>query len=289
MAFQREALIKGFLGESNTLKISPPMDKPISVGNDKLRKLIEKLKNRKAVLILEDTGLKYEVIGVKSELEITVRGFKKISELEKNPVFLREEDSHGFLHIDLSGFADIGAVASGDVLFYVLWIIMLLVVSLLLVDLIAIFLYAVVYPTVLIISSIFTLGEAWRMRGKRKLAIRVDTSDENFLENLEKLVRLVIENKGSVDPVIPIINEDLLSKAYRMKRIYSLYSNGLNAQSLALFTGMIFGVIWFINRDIISGYLFWILEILGVIYLTGLALTIVAAIERRRTETAFLL
>ncbi len=281
MTFEESLFIKSFDKKAGVLKTSPSLGKKIVVRDNELKKLMDLLVGKKVTLYLEDTGLDFEVKGFKGEIPLTVRGIKNEKLFDKHDIVTKVENVSPFSGLE---FIDIGYIdfSGGDVIGLVLLAISLFIV----IFFTYIFMYIVLYPIVLLISSVFTLGEAWKMRRKKKVYVLLDTNNPNALRELKELVSNVINEKGSVEEIPTEIlekpNRNILSK---LRKIYKVYNAGVNSQIVSLFFASIVIAIWIFKKELIQPALFYIEIILATLYLIGLALTVYSGYSRRKIKS----
>ncbi len=281
MTFEESLFIKSFDKKAGVLKTSPSLGKKIVVRDNELKKLMDLLVGKKVTLYLEDTGLDFEVKGFKGEIPLTVRGIKNEKLFDKHDIVTKVENVSPFSGLE---FIDIGYIdfSGGDVIGLVLLAISLFIV----IFFTYIFMYIVLYPIVLLISSVFTLGEAWKMRRKKKVYVLLDTNNPNALRELKELVSNVINEKGSVEEIPTEIlekpNRNILSK---LRKIYKVYNAGVNSQIASLFFASIVIAIWIFKKELIQPALFYIEIILATLYLIGLALTVYSGYSRRKIKS----
>ncbi len=281
MTFEESLFIKSFDKKEGVLKTSPSLGKKIIVRDNELKKLMDLLVGKKVTLYLEDTGLDFEVKGFKGEIPLTVRGIKNEKLFDKHDIVTKVENVSPFSGLE---FIDIGYIdfSGGDVIGLVLLAISLFIV----IFFTYIFMYIVLYPIVLLISSVFTLGEAWKMRRKKKVYVLLDTNNPNALRELKELVSNVINEKGSVEEIPTEIlekpNRNILSK---LRKIYKVYNAGVNSQIASLFFASIVIAIWIFKKELIQPALFYIEIILATLYLIGLALTVYSGYSRRKIKS----
>ncbi len=280
MPFEESLFIINFDKRWGVIKTSPSLGKNVVVKDNELRKLMSLLVGRKVTLYLDDTGLNFEVKGFKGEISLTVRGIKNEDLFKRHSIVTKVENVRSISGLE---FADIGFVdfGGGDAFGLVMLAIFLFIV----IFFTYIFMYIILYPLVLLISSIFTLGEAWRMGRKTKIHVLLDTNNPKTLKEFKKLVSSVLIEKGSIDEVpIEVLEKPHSNLLNKLRKIYKVYNTGVNSQVASLFFASIAIALWVFKKELIQPVLFYVEVGLAVLYLVGLALTIYSGFSKRKIK-----
>jgi len=244
--------------------------KTLIVEDNNVLKIADIFRNRGATIVYEERGGTLFLRVIRGELEVKLLGLSKDTERE---VILLDKgsgssSSTGFMDIPL---IDIG----GEGLIYFLAIILLVII------LIAIY-FVVVYPLILIISSIFTLGETWKMRRVTKIVMDIDSSSETAVKNVEKLISIAVKNKAAIS-INPRRTTPKHVSEYidYTNRIFKLFTAGFVLQAIIIYTSIIVAsIIYFLKTPITEGIKYLAMSF-GIIYLVGLFLTVLAGYMRR--------
>ncbi len=245
-------------------------EKTLIAGDEDVLKIADIFRNRKATIVYEEKGGSPILKIVRGELKVELLGLSKDAESE---VVLFDEGSKPLSSI---GYIDISFIDIwGESLLYLLAVILLVAI------LITIY-FVIIYPLILIISSILTLGETWRMRRVTKITMSVDSSNKVSIENIKKLLSIAVKNKASIS-INPrrMLPRNLSEYLDRTNKIFRLFRLGFMIQVVIIYTGIILaGMIYFLKMPITQEVKYLAIG-LGVIFLVGLFLTVVAGHMRR--------
>jgi len=254
------------------VKASKDFKKILVVEDDKLLQIAKLFKNKKAKIIYDDKGPYGVLKGIKGTLDISIQGLAKNieNEIESFEIIYKKEEGTFLPDIDL-----FFVPSSADDLLFLIGIIIAIIV-------LAALYFLVISPLLLIISSIFTLGEAWKMRRSTKFTLKINSADEALPRNLEQLFSIIIRNKATMS----IVPEGLISRPYiqyakRLHKIFKLFRYGFRIQIITVYIGIIFATIIYLYNIPITPEIKVLAFILGGIFLVGLFLVTIAGHMRR--------
>jgi len=223
----------------------------------------------------------YPVIkSVKGKISLVVHGaHKSLREKLKSFGELKSYLSNSIRGLDM---ADLPIIGFGDDLFGVIIVIIFIV---LLPLILAAIYYLLIVPLLIMILTIFTLGEAYYMMWRKILVVDFDTNSEESIRKIKELALNVGLSKGALENLPDrYLPRDLTEYLKSLLRIYKLFWNGIVVQTIAI---ILFGLIFAINRymGILPHDLYFNLEIgLALIFLAGFVISIIASYLRRFTE-----
>ncbi len=146
--------------------------------------------------------------------------------------------------------------------------------------------YFLIIPILILILSIFTLGEAIRMVKRKRFTIDIDSSDDQLCRKIREIVRIVLLNKGVVDKVIKTCMTPEYEKYLNeFKSIHIRFWRGMSLQGLAI---ILLGILYGLTKiyKLIPGDIFYFTEIIfAIIFAIGFLLSMWSGLSRRFTET----
>jgi len=260
--------------KSRRISVKDPkgFEKILVVEDDKLLRIAKLFKNKKAKITYGDKGPYGVLKEIKGDLDINIHGLPKSieNEIESLGIIYRKEEEKVLPDIDLFFIP-----TSGDDLLFLIGIIVAIII-------LAALYFLVISPLLLIISSIFTLGEAWKMRRSTKFTLKIDSANETLSRRLEQLLSITIRNKAAMS----IIPEGLVSGTYiqyakQLRKIFKLFRYGFRIQIIVVYIGIILAAIIYYYHIPITTEIKMLAFILGGIFLAGLFLVTIAGHMRR--------
>jgi len=248
--------------------------KDFTVASEELWELMKGCSN--AVTIEYKEAEPYPVINrVISKLNFVIYGFNsKIGEM------LKDKGSFSAYTKDALALSAIPAMfLSGselDIFILAILIALLVIFSIY---------YFLLIPILILILSIFTMGEAIRMLRRKIFTIDIDSSDQELCKKIREIVKVILLNKGALTTK----PERCLTQEYRkyieyFKGIYEKFWTGMALQGLGIIMlGILYGVTKFFK--LIPGDIFFYLEIVfAIIFAVGFLLSVWAGLSRKFSE-----
>lgn len=178
-----------------------------------------------------------------------------------------------------SDFPAIGSV--DDPLGFIIVVILVILFPLIL----AALYYLLIVPLLIMVLTVFTLGEAFYMMWRKVLVIDFDTGSEESIRNLEEIALNVGLSKGAIEKLPrQYLPKNLTEYLEKLLRIHKLFWRGIVIQTIAI---IIFAVILAVNRYLspVPKEIYFQIEIvLAIFFLVGFSISMLAGYLRRFTE-----
>lgn len=145
--------------------------------------------------------------------------------------------------------------------------------------------YFLIIPLLILILSIFTMGEAIKMLKRKILTIEYDSEDKLLCNKIRGIILTILKNKGSVNRGPKhCLSPDLRNYINFFRNIYKVFWTGMSLQGLSIILiGILYGLTKYLGW--IPEEIFYYLEVVfAIIFAAGFFLSIWSGLRRKFTE-----
>jgi len=145
--------------------------------------------------------------------------------------------------------------------------------------------YIIIIPLLVLILSIFTLGEAWTMMRRSVFLMPADTADETLCRKVQKVIEIILRSKSGIEGIPEkCIPDEIRSHVKNFLNVHKMFWRGIGLQALAIILfGILLGLTKFTNW--VPHDIYFYSEIaLGVFFIIGFFLSIFGGLRRKFME-----